>query len=293
MTRACERAGQLAVATCAVLACTAALAAQTVTQPEAGQSGSAARALVTLPAYDEPSSRAAFTAIDRSADDRLDVLEFADAQEEKMPADRRDHGLFRRLDVDRDGFLSWPEFDERVRHTIRVSGEFRYRPARKPVAPRPPPDAEALSPAQVQNLLVLLDRDRSGKVSREEFVALLTVAGLPATLLGQFVLVDGDGDRQLDLKELAALARVLPGATRPPAPAGAKSIGTAWRRADRDGDGEVSISEMEAALHGLDLYLGRWAEKVVADADRTGDRRLGPAEILAAEPARSTSGAKR
>jgi hypothetical protein len=63
----------------------------------------------------------------------------------------------------------------------------------------------------------------------------------------------------------------------------ARSFGLPWRRADVDGDGKVSATELETALRAHAAHLGRWAERVVGDADRSGDHRIGPAEVTAAE----------
>lgn len=263
------------------------------------------RPVVVLQTYDEATSRAVFTAIDRNADDRLSVFEFAASQDEPAAADPRDPTVLRRFDTDRDGFLNWPEFDARMRNAIRLNGEFRYRPARQlpPIKPAMPVLTDAskeLLDAQVQGLLALLDTDRSGKLSRDEFATLLSSANLPASSLTQFVQADRDNDRQLDSKELEALTRLLPNLPRgPQMQPSARSFSVAWRRADIDGDGKISTTELDTVLRSHDVHLGRWVSKVIADADRTGDRHLGPAEVFAAQrdadakPSEGTPGGRR
>jgi Ca2+-binding EF-hand superfamily protein len=250
------------------------------------------RPVVILQTYDEASSRAAFAAVDRDADDRLSVLEFAAAQDEPAAADPRDPSSFRRFDTNRDGFLGWPEFDARMRNAIRLTGEFRYRPARtlptpKASSPTPlPEDAKEMLDAQVVGLLALLDTDRDARLSRDEFATLLASADLPASSLTQFVQADRDNDRKLDKAEIGTLTRLLPNLPRgPQVQPSVRSFSVAWRRADLDGDGEIAVPELEAVLRGHDIHLGRWVDKVIADADRSGDRRLGPAEVMAAQRA--------
>lgn len=257
--------------------------------PTTNDSPAQERDVVVLNAYDEASSRLAFASVDRNADDRIDIFEFVQALDEAAASTPRETAAFRLLDKnDRDGFLNWPEFDQRVREALRLTGKFRYYPAR--VLPGTGPsigseDAKALLDARTESLLTLLDADLSGTVSRDEFATLLTVAGMPAANMVKFVEADADSDGQLDRKQLAKLIGLLPNLPRsPPVLPSSKSFGILWRLADTDGDGEVSIAELEAVLRKHQIHLGRWADKIVTDADRSGDRRLGPAEVLAAEP---------
>lgn len=244
--------------------------------------------IVTLLTYTEDASRTAFAAIDRDADDRLDIFEFVASQDESV-AGPPPTAAFRRLDLDRDGFLDWPEFDARVRNALRLNGQVQYRPARvlpaaKPVQTNAGAAEHKLDP-RARGLMNLLDSDRSGRVSRDEFETFAVSAGLPASAIVAFVEADADGDASLDAAEFAKLLELLPNAPRGPgARPSSRSFSPAWRRADVDGDGDVSASELEVSLRRHALHLGRWAAKVVADADRSGDRRLGPAEVLASEP---------
>ncbi len=271
-------------------------AEKTTGKPDAQNPPIAVRPIVVLQTYDEVSSRLAFSSVDRNADDRLSIFEFAESHDERAAADPRDPTTFRRFDTDRDGFLNWPEFDARMQDAIRLNGEFRYRPARVIPAPKAhtiptTEDGKELLDAQVQGLLALLDTDRSDTLSRDEFATLLFSAGMPATILTQFVQADRDGDRQLDAKELTTLTRLLPNLPRgPQLQQSARSFSVAWRRADLDGDGEIGNSELESVLRSHDPHLGRWVDKVLADADRTGDRQHGPAEVFAARRAVEDSG---
>lgn len=245
-------------------------------------------AVVVVQTYSEARSRTAFAAIDRNADDRIDIFEFARAEDQGTVSALQDPAAFRITDEDHSGFLDWPEFDRRLRSLLRLRGEFRYRPARVlPEARAAEPSAEAdVEPtdADTKTLLKLLDTDRSGRVSREEFTTLLSAGGMPAATMVKFVDADANGDDQLDAKELSRLLSLLPGIPHtPPAATSSQGFAPAWRRADRDGDGEVSVAELEVALRAHDIYLGRWTERIVGDADRSGDHRLGPAEVLAAD----------
>ncbi|MEZ5965568.1 MAG: hypothetical protein R3F56_17165 [Planctomycetota bacterium] len=262
-------------------------------KPTAGRAGQGAGrddtlAPVVLQAYSEAASRHAFSAIDRNADDRIDIFEFTRSLDAKA-GDSQDLTTFRHADDNRDGFLNWPEFDRRLRALLRLRAEFRYIPARR-LAPVKTADTQVATPpmdARTKALWTLLDTDRSGSVSREEFVSMVTAAGMPPATMVRFVESDRNGDDQLDPGELTRLIAVLPGMPRTaPVASSSKGFSAAWRRADTDGDGEVSIAELQIALREHDIHLGRWADKIVADADRSGDRRLGPAEVIAAEPRR-------
>lgn len=257
-------------------------------KPSAKTAGTQDDEVVVVQTHSEASSRQVFAAVDRNADDRLDIFEFTRALSEDVDAHKLATAAFRSADGDHDGFLSWPEFDQRLQEHLRLRGEFRYRPARRVGPTRPQsPTAAADGPIdeRVAALWTVLDTDHSGRVSREEFASLLTAAGMQPAAMVRFVDADADGDDELDRKELARLMTMLPNMPRmSPPTSSAQGFAPAWRRADKDGDGEVSVAELQVALRQHEIYLGRWADKIVADADRSGDRRLGPAEVLATEP---------
>ena len=58
---------------------------------------------------------------------------------------------------------------------------------------------------------------------------------------------------------------------------------TRFTRSDANGDGVLVITEMSAALRALDPYMVRWAQRILVQADRNGDRRLTETEFEAAE----------
>lgn len=254
------------------------------TKPPGAKSQDETATPVTVREHSEPISRAAFAAIDGDADDRLSIFEWLRAQVE--PDRNRDTELFRLMDADGNGFALWPEFDERMRQAVRLVGEFRYIPARavKPVAPKSKPAPNRVRGA-VTVLLEIADTDRSTGLSRDEYTALLNAAGLPAANSVHFLEADRNRTNELDERELAVLLTLVPDlAKRVEAAPAAKGLSEAWARADSDANGEISAAEMASALRRIEPYFSRWAARIVSDADRNGDQRLGPAEILASEP---------
>ena len=241
---------------------------------------------VTVREYSEAVSRTAFAAIDEHADDRISIFEWLHAQVESVKS--RDTELFRLMDADQNGFATWPEFDDRLRSALRVTGEFRYRPARA-VKPRMEPKV-ATAPTRARGavtvLLEMADADRSTGLSRDEYASLLAASGLPSSNGVHFIEADRNRSGELDEREIAVLLTLVPDlARRVEAAPAAKGLPAPWARADRDGDSEISVAEMASALRRIDPFLGRWAARVMSDAERTGNRQLGPAEVLAGEGA--------
>lgn len=253
------------------------------TKPAANKPQEPTLAPVMIREYGEPAVRAAFAAIDGDADDRISIFEWLRAQ--VQPNRTRDTELFRLMDADGNGFALWPEFDERVRQALRLVGEFRYQPARsiKPAVAKATPAPTRVRGA-VTVLIEMADTDRSNGLSRDEYAAMLQASGLPAANAVHFIEADKNRTGELDERELAVLLTLVPElAQRVEAAPAAKGLSEAWARADRDADGEISAAELASALRRIEPHLSRWATKLVADADRNGDRRLGPAEILASE----------
>lgn len=242
---------------------------------------------IVLSAYAEAESRRCFAALDENADDRLSIFEVARAFEES--AGPSDPSILRSLDLDRDGFVDWAEFDLRVRNAVRLHGVFRCRPARVPstVAAESARVQEPLD-APTRALLDLTDTDASGNLSPAEFESLVLSVGLPASTTDQFGLLDRDKSGALDPDELGPVTPILTTLlARRSTPSPARAFSGSWAAADRNHDGEVDAAELGLALNRHDAFLGRWARTVIDEADRGGNGKLGPAEVIAEEQRRA------
>ena len=246
-------------------------------------------ARIAAAAWSADQSRDLFRGCDRNGDDRLDLFEARAAIEAAA-----DLAAFRRLDRDRDGYIDWPEFDRFYRDLVRGGDTLRLRLLRPPasattaahdVAPRQPP----------QRLIELFDVDRSGALEPAEIEAMLREFDLPPAFAATLRNLDRNHDGKLEESELAPVmtqfqlagmftARLqgsAPGSTLPPP----------WSTIDRNGDGNVDVDELAAALRRLDPELARWAAIVLKTADRNGNGSLSVDELVPAALPTSKAGA--
>lgn len=230
--------------------------------------------LVKVEVYHEATSRILFVCIDANADDRLNLSEAGQALE--TVAGIRDRTSFRRLDQDRDGFLSWPEFDAHLRDVIR-SGESFYLHPRRPEL-LAVDMVVSLEPEEDPTVMGLVDRDKSGTLSREEVLALLNAARLPPEYIEQFPTLDLDGSGTLSRTEAAPLEILLVRLTADN-PTNRETLPPAYRGADHNGDGHLDLLELGVCLRMLDPGLGRWSDKVLKDADSNSSGTLDQGEL--------------
>jgi LPS O-antigen subunit length determinant protein (WzzB/FepE family) len=73
-------------------------------------------------------------------------------------------------------------------------------PASSETAPKPNPKNVAAGEAEAKRLLLLMDRDKSGKVSKAEFIAYMEA---------EFARLDKNNDGELDVKELTGSQLIL------------------------------------------------------------------------------------
>jgi len=228
--------------------------------------------------YSEPVSRELFTACDTDSDDRLDVFE-ASVSFERL-RDPRDSEGYARLDRDRDGYVTWPEFDAVFRSGLRDGGTFRVTTTRPFVMPVLPPGP----PTPVRRFLMTHDGDGDGSLSPEEIERLLVRTGLPEGLAEPLKGLDVDRSGKIDETELAPWFELLPPAARN-GPAGESPLPPPWFEADRDRDGKVDRAELEAVLRRIDPMLAFWAPKLLQRRDRDADQKLSGAELTPPEAA--------
>lgn len=225
----------------------------------------------------EPQSRDLFRACDADGDDRLDVFETSDALDTLRGP--RDTGGFARLDRDRDGYVSWPEFDATLRDTLGRGSSFVVRTARPfaPTAPAP----QAATPAE--RFLVLHDSNRNGGLEPGEIDTYVQRDKKPPELAASLKQLDRDGSGRVEAAELAPWFNLLGGL---PAKSDAPAFPTPWAEADLDRNGVIDAAELATVLRHLDVALARWAEALLLALDRNGDGVLQPGELPGARPAK-------
>lgn len=234
--------------------------------------------------YSESVSRDLFAACDADSDDRLDVFEAGDALD--LVRDARDTNGFRRFDVDRDGFVSWVEFDQQFWDTVQRGGSFRVRTCRSLIEASPERQA-AQAPTPVQSFLQMHDQNRNGGLDQQEIEAMVRATGLPPTIGVQLRAQDHDRSGRIDEAELAPwfeqLRGLLPGSLFAAAnPNGV--LPPPWQHGDTDADGRIGADELAAMLRRLDPMLARWATTLLRALDRDGDGTLGAGELPQPQP---------
>ncbi|MBL8755692.1 MAG: hypothetical protein JNK15_20520 [Planctomycetes bacterium] len=231
-------------------------------------------------------SRDLFGAADLDGDDRLDVFEAHDALEAMR--DLRDHDGFARLDRDRDGFVSWPEFDQNLQKSLQGGGTFKIRLVRKLTATAP--EARAASP--LQKFLQLHDSNGNGGLDPAEVDKFLRESELSPALGGQLKTLDHDRSGRLEEAELAPWFEQLPGKSPSDVGAPASPLPPPWSTADGDRDGILDASEWKVLLRRLDPTLERIADDLLRLRDRNRDGKLQADELPGARPVRPAPTAK-
>ncbi|MCA8955453.1 MAG: hypothetical protein KDC87_05230 [Planctomycetes bacterium] len=165
---------------------------------------------VILDKYDTRISRAAFAACDGDGDDRLSVVEARYSlrgMEQIGPVSG-----FAALDTDRDGYLCWPDFDARYRQRIELGTNFQFRPVRPFTKPRPSPTkgAKVSARSAVDLVMNMVRLDDDPHMSRAEFAKLLEVLNQPPSAAGLFTVLDRDRSGGLTREELEPVVKHIP-----------------------------------------------------------------------------------
>lgn len=229
--------------------------------------------------YSESVSRDLFSACDSDSDDRLDVFEAGDSLD--AVRDAKDAAGFERLDTDRDGFVSWPEFDRHFWAIVQRGGAFHVRPCRSLAEPSPErQEARPASPLQV--FLRLHDKNGNGGLDPDELEQMVRTTNLPPSLGSELRKLDQDMSGRVDEAELAPAFELLrPFVTGTPgAPAAASgALPPPWQAADTDGNGRIDQEEFASVLRRLDPTLARWAQVLLRALDKNGDGSLVGSEL--------------
>ncbi|MCB9877314.1 MAG: EF-hand domain-containing protein [Planctomycetes bacterium] len=222
--------------------------------------------------YSASVSRELFTACDADSDDRLDVFEAAQSFEAvRTPRDCED---FAKLDRDRDGYVTWPEFDQLFREGLQNGGTFRVATARPFVMPVAPP----APPTPLRQFLRTHDADGDGSLSPQEIEQLLQRTGLPDVMAGPLKALDVDRNGKVDEPELAPWFEMLPPMAKQAA-GGVGALPPPWFEADKNRDSRIDAAEFEPVLRRIDPLLARWAKALLARIDRDKDGKLAANEL--------------
>ncbi len=234
--------------------------------------------------YSESVSRDLFSACDADSDDRLDVFEASEALD--AVASPKDSTGFQRLDTDRDGFVSWPEFDLHFWNVTQRGGVFHVRPCRTLVE-QAPERQEARPASPLQGFLRMHDKNGNGGLDPDELEQMVQATNLPPAIGGELRGLDHDHSGRIEEAELAPwfelLRGLVPGAGSSTATA-AGVLPPPWQAADQDGNGRIDGKELNTILQRLDPALVRWTAQLLRALDRDGDSSLGANELPPPQP---------
>lgn len=231
--------------------------------------------------WSEPVSRDLFSGCDTDADDRLDLFEASEALDTVQ--DPKNSEAFARLDTDRDGFLSWPEFDQHFWSVTQLGTTFHVRPSRQHVD-QSPENREARAATKLQIFLMNHDENGDGALDPTEVEHMVVRTEVPPNIAAKLRGLDRDGTGKIEEAELApwfeSLRGRVPEATPAPLPRGGALL-PPWHDNDTDQNGKIDAKELAATLRRLDPALARWADALLKLLDRDKDGVLTADELPA------------
>jgi len=252
-------------------------AAGTATAPR--QDGPTQNGESSADVHSEARSREMFTSCDGDSDDRLDLFEACEALE--TLGDPRDSSAFQRLDRDRDGYLTWPEFDLHFRSIVQRGNTFRVKTCRR-LVPQAPEQQQAVPLTPMQRFVQTYDKNGNGGLDPNEIDDLIKVIQLPPVIGTGMKALDMDFSGRVEESELAPFFDRLRGTIAIPGlelPKSATALPPAWAPIDANADGVIDIGELKNALRHLDPTLARWAELLLKQLDRDKNGTLDAAEL--------------
>ena len=177
---------------------------------------------------------------------------------------------FRLLDGNRDGFIHWDEFDGRYQRMVKEGAKFLFRPVRAFV---PPKTTEKLTPANqteaaITVIMTMTAEDDDPELNKSEFVKLLDALKQPANLAATFPILDGDRSGGLSAQELGPVVAKVPYLL--------ELAKNAPQAVVKPTVSETLLARRLAMLHPT---LGRWSAQIFRAADHDGDGKLSIKEI--------------
>jgi len=266
----------------------------TTTPPQNGPLPAPRPSRTAVRTWSESVSRDLFSGCDSDADDRLDLFEASDALDTVQ--DPKNSEAFARLDLDRDGFLSWPEFDQHFWSAIQTGTTFHVRPARQHTD-QAPEQREARAATNLQRFLANHDENGDGALDPTEVEHMVVRTELPPSISSKLRGLDRDGTGRIEEAELAPWFETLrgrvPEATPAPVPRGGALL-PPWHENDADQNGKIDGKELAATLRRLDPMLARWAAALLKILDRDNDGVLTADELpVVRKPQRETAASHR
>ncbi len=257
--------------------------------PASGELAPIEKPRISVEQHDEQTSRDLFSACDADADDRLDLFEACESIESL--GDPRNLRSFARLDSDRDGYVSWPEFDTHFRFVIDHGKALHLRPSRA-VTPPDKPAGQAPAATPLQRFFRLYDANRNDGLDPDEIDRVTSQLGLLPILAAMLRNLDADRSGKVEETELAPwfsqIEKLLP-----PTPAADgvadSSLPMPWGSGDADGDGSLTIDELTSALRRIDASLVKWAQNLFTRLDKDRDGKLDSSELGLDKPGARTT----
>ena len=238
------------------------------------------RPRVSLEEHDERTSREMFSACDADDDDRLDLFEANDAFESL--GDPKDVRSFARLDTDRDGYVSWPEFDTHYRFLTEHGKALQLRPCRPLPQTEQAATPETAAATPLQRFLRLYDGNRNGGLDPDEVDRVATQLGLLPIRAAMLRNLDADRSGKIDEAELAPvfpqLEKLMPASATGDASAESPLL-QPWGLGDADADGNLTLEEFTAVLRRVDAGLVKWARHLFARLDKDRNGKLDAREL--------------
>jgi Ca2+-binding EF-hand superfamily protein len=234
--------------------------------------------------HTEARSREMFTACDGDSDDRLDLFEACEALE--TLGNPKDSAAFQRLDRDRDGYLTWPEFDQQFRSIVQRGGTFRVKTCRR-LVPQAPEQQQAGPMTPLQRLIQSYDKNGNGGLDPSEVDDLVRLMQLPPAIGTGLKALDLDLSGRVEETELAPFFDRLRGNTMIPGlslPKAGATLPADWAPIDVNGDGVVDRPELARVLRHLDPTLARWANLLLNQLDRNKNGTLEADELPGSMP---------
>ncbi|MEC7584039.1 MAG: hypothetical protein VYE77_06955 [Planctomycetota bacterium] len=231
---------------------------------------------VSMTEYNEQTSHQLFAACDGNGDDRLDLFEARSALEELGDPSSLD--WFRRLDLDRNGYLEWPELDKFYRTIVENGNTFRLRLVRAQpdlvTAPTEDP-AEDQKEDVAASGISLFDKDGDGALNPDEIKNVLEAFQLPPAAIGLLKNLDVNQNGMFETSELApVLGNFEMGLFQSVVQPEQSQLAEPWASIDANGSNRIDLAEFRRSVRVIDPQLDHWTLKLFASLDLDGNERI-------------------